>query len=93
MQTYREGMEKCRSFPEISSSSCGGFGYENRSNSYSFNGPDGKGAGFASSTDPELKRKRRVASYNSFTTERKLRSSVRNSFKWIKNKFTDVLHG
>ncbi|URE09040.1 hypothetical protein MUK42_03979 [Musa troglodytarum] len=87
-------MEKCRSFPEISSSSRGGFGYENRSNSYSFNGPDGKGARFASSSgDPELKRKRRVASYNSFTMERKLRSSVRNSFKWIKNKFTDVLHG
>ncbi|CAL9045811.1 unnamed protein product [Musa banksii] len=62
-------------------------------NSYSFNGPSGKDDGFASSSDPELKRKRRVASYNSFAMERKLKSSVRNSFKWIKNKFTDAVYG
>ncbi|CAD5171971.1 uncharacterized protein LOC103985414 [Musa acuminata AAA Group] len=86
-------MEKCRSFPEYSSSSTGGFGYDNRCNSYSFNGPSGKDDGFASSSDPELKRKRRVASYNSFAMERKLKSSVRNSFKWIKNKFTDAVYG
>ncbi|WOK94210.1 hypothetical protein Cni_G02912 [Canna indica] len=88
-------MEKCRSFPDhyYSSSTSGGFGYENRSNSYSFNGPSEKGEGFASASDPELKRKRRVASYNSFAVERKLKSSVRNSFKWIKNKFTDTVYG
>ncbi|EHA8591167.1 hypothetical protein COCNU_scaffold035591G000010 [Cocos nucifera] len=89
-------MEKSRSFPEYSYSSSysgGGFGYEGRSNSYSFNGPNGKDDGFASSSDPELKRKRRVAAYNVFTTEAKLKSSVRNSFKWIKTKFTNIRYG
>ncbi|KAF9602895.1 hypothetical protein IFM89_032635 [Coptis chinensis] len=82
-------MEKSRSFPEYSASYSGGeFGFEDRSNSnnsYSFNGPK--------ETDPELKRKKRVASYNVFTTEGKVKSSVRNSFKWIKTKFTEIRHG
>lgn len=51
-----------------------------RSKSYSFNGPTTK--------DPEMKRKRRVAAYNVFTMEEKLKSSVRNSIKWIKTKFS-----
>ncbi|KAG1363186.1 hypothetical protein COCNU_11G000130 [Cocos nucifera] len=85
-------MEENRSFPEYSYSSSysGVFGYEGRSNSYSFNGPSGKRDGFASSSDPELKRKRRVAAYNVFTMEAKLKSSVKNSFKWIKDKFTPI---
>ncbi|KAG6500785.1 uncharacterized protein LOC121994293 [Zingiber officinale] len=88
-------MEKCRSFPASSSSAYssfssspsdgGGFGYDNRSKSYSFNGPSG-------ATDPEQKRKRRIASYNSFAMERKLKSSLSSSFKWIKNKFSDAIH-
>ncbi|KDP36568.1 hypothetical protein JCGZ_08335 [Jatropha curcas] len=83
-------MEKSKSYPEYSSSFSGEFG----SNSYSFNGPYHKGNGFASSNDPELKRKKRIASYNVFTVEGKLKSSVRSSFKWIKNKFnTDVRYG
>nr|DAD22474.1 TPA_asm: hypothetical protein HUJ06_023937 [Nelumbo nucifera] len=82
-------MEKSRAFPEYN---CG-FGFEEGSNSYSFNGPSGKENGFSASSDPELKRKRRVAAYNVFTTEGKIKSSVRNSFKWIKNKFTDVRYG
>lgn len=90
-------MEKCRSFPDsssyYSSVSGGGFGHENLSNSYSFNGPSGKGEGFANAADPELKRKQRVASYNSFAVERKLKSSLSNSFKWIKNKFADARYG
>ncbi|XP_017699917.1 uncharacterized protein LOC108511535 [Phoenix dactylifera] len=88
-------MEKSRSIPEYSysSSNSGGFGYEGRCNSYSFNGPSGKSDCFAGSSDPELKRKRRVAAYNVFTTEAKLKSSVRNSFKWIKSKFTNIGSG
>ncbi|KAJ0025934.1 hypothetical protein Pint_07887 [Pistacia integerrima] len=76
-------MEKSKSFPEYSSSFSGEFGFQDRSNSYTFNGPYSK-------ADPELKRKKRIASYNVFTMEGKVKSSVRNSFKWIKNKVTDV---
>lgn len=78
-------MEKNRSFPSAYSSAYSRPDQfdlqEHRSNSYSFNGP-------SVTNDSELKRKRRVAAYNVFTVERKIQSSVRNSFKWIKNKFS-----
>ncbi|KAH9757694.1 hypothetical protein KPL71_016467 [Citrus sinensis] len=86
-------MEKSKSFPEYSSSFSGEFDFDNQSNAYIFNGPSSKGNGFATSSDPEIKRKKRIASYNVFTVENKLKSSVRNSFKWIKGKFSDVRYG
>ncbi|RDX58181.1 hypothetical protein CR513_62518, partial [Mucuna pruriens] len=73
-------MEKNNSFPKYSE-----FGFTERSNSYNFNGP--KGGGFCAANDPELKRKKRIKAYNVFTMEGKLKTSVRNGFKWIKNKF------
>lgn len=86
-------MEKSKSYLEYSTSFSGEFGFQDGSNSYSFNGPHHKGDGFATSNDPELKRKKRIASYNVFTMEGKLKSSVRNSFKWIKSKISDVRYG
>ncbi|KAL6209356.1 hypothetical protein ACLB2K_020298 [Fragaria x ananassa] len=62
-------MEKSKSFPEYTSSYSGEFGFRERSNSYNFNGPNQKGNGFATAGDPELQRKKRVASYNVFTME------------------------
>lgn len=81
-------MEKSRSFH---SSSYYSFGYDgdedqNRDKSYNFNGP-------SASSDPELKRKKRVASYNVLTMEGKLKSSFKSRFKWIKTKFTDIRYG
>ncbi|KAG5529269.1 hypothetical protein RHGRI_029834 [Rhododendron griersonianum] len=77
-------MEKrSRSFPADSypcSYTEARFGFEDREKSYSFNGPN---------DNPEVKRRKRVASYNMFSVEGKLKSSLRNSFKWIKSKFTD----
>ncbi|CAK9154178.1 unnamed protein product [Ilex paraguariensis] len=84
-------MEKSRSFPQYSSSYSGEFEFRDGSNSYSFNGPSNKaGEGFATSSDPELKRKKRIAAYNMFTTEGKLKSTVRESFKWMKSKLSDI---
>ncbi|PKI58051.1 hypothetical protein CRG98_021544 [Punica granatum] len=86
-QERLSSMEKNKSFPaySYSSASCSGeFEFQDhRSNSYSFNGPK--------NDNPELKRKRRIAAYNVFTMEGKLKSSVRNSVKWIKSKFTGDL--
>ncbi|KAK4751943.1 hypothetical protein SAY87_020741 [Trapa incisa] len=84
-------MEKNKSFRAYSYSpaSCSGeFELQDRrtENSYIFNGP--KTRGFASSSSPKVKRKRRVAAYNVLTVEGKLKSSMMSSFKWIKNKFT-----
>lgn len=77
-------MEKSRSLGDYSSE------LDNRENAYSFNGPSSKGEGFTPPCDPELKRKKRIAAYNMFTTQLKLKSTMRESFKWIKNKFTHV---
>ena len=38
--------------------------------------------------NPELKRKQRVATYNMYSLEGKLKKSLRKSFKWIKNRFS-----
>ncbi|PSS30259.1 Proline--tRNA ligase [Actinidia chinensis var. chinensis] len=74
-------MEKSRSFQDYPCSySEVRLAFEDRTKSYSFNGP---------SDNPEVKRRKRVASYNMYAVEGKLKSSLRSSFKWIKNKFTD----
>uniref|UniRef100_A0A0E0ADH5 Uncharacterized protein n=1 Tax=Oryza glumipatula TaxID=40148 RepID=A0A0E0ADH5_9ORYZ len=90
-------MEKCRSVPHDHSAAyygCGGgYDYEDVSGgggaaakSYSFNGPSAR-------DDPEAKRRRRVAAYNVFATQGRLKSTVRSSFKWIKSKFSDIRYG
>ncbi|OIW12562.1 hypothetical protein TanjilG_04726 [Lupinus angustifolius] len=79
-------MEKNKSFPNYSCS-YSEFEFREGSNSYNFNGPSEKGSGFCAENDPEIKRKKRIKAYNVFTVEGKLKTSVRNSFKWIKNKF------
>ncbi|KAK4382330.1 hypothetical protein Sango_2883200 [Sesamum angolense] len=74
-------MDKSKSFPYYSSSYAEArFDFEDRAKSYSFNGPG---------DDPEVKRRKRVAGYNMYAVEGKLKSSFRNSLKWIKSKFTD----
>ncbi|OWM79857.1 uncharacterized protein LOC116210252 [Punica granatum] len=83
-------MEKSKSFAGYSSSySEVRFGLEDRSKSYSFNGPSDGLDRLGPSGNPEHKRQQRVASYNMYAVEGKLKSSLRNSFKWIKSKFSD----
>ncbi|XP_020173387.1 uncharacterized protein [Aegilops tauschii subsp. strangulata] len=90
-------MEKCRSVPHEHATAAyygcgGGYDYEDVSRggaavkSYSFNGP-------SAGEDPEAKRRRRVASYNVFASQARLKSSVRGSFKWLKSKLSDVRYG
>jgi len=85
-------MEKSKSFSGYSNAySEIRLGFEERSGSYSFNGPAGKvdDVELESSGNPELKRRKRVAQYNMYTMEGKIKSSLRNSFKWIKSKLVD----
>ncbi|XP_062234295.1 uncharacterized protein LOC133931437 [Phragmites australis] len=85
-------MEKCRSVPhEHSSAYYGRYDYEDvggqgADKSYSFNGPSAR-------DDPEAKRRRRVAAYNVFATQGRIKSTVRGSVKWLKSKFSDVRYG
>ncbi|RLM54443.1 hypothetical protein C2845_PM10G19540 [Panicum miliaceum] len=89
-------MEKCRSVPHERSSAyygCGGgYDYEDvgggsgQGKSYSFNGPSAR-------DDPETKRRRRVAAYNVFATQGRIKTTVRSSVKWLKSKFSDIRYG
>ena len=86
-------MEKSKSFSGYSEI---GRGFEDRTKSYSFNGPISKSSKAdvlaTCGSNPELKRRKRVASYNMYTMEGKLKSSLNNSFKWIKTKLAGDFH-
>ncbi|PON95996.1 hypothetical protein TorRG33x02_082440 [Trema orientale] len=43
--------------------------------------------------DPEFQRKKRVASYKMYSVEGKMKGSFRKSFRWLKDKYTQVLYG
>lgn len=43
--------------------------------------------------DPEFQRKKRVASYKMYSVEGKMKGSLRRSFRWLKDKYTQVLYG
>lgn len=43
--------------------------------------------------DPELQRKKRVASYKMYSVEGKVKGSFRKSFRWLKVKYTQVVYG
>ncbi|GLJ39821.1 hypothetical protein SUGI_0814080 [Cryptomeria japonica] len=80
-------MEKSKSIP-VSYTSFGG-----SETAYNFNGPKAKCSGLALHNDPEIKRKKRVASYKVFAVEGKLKSSMKNSFRWLKTKYDEVRYG
>ncbi|KAK9273040.1 hypothetical protein L1049_017847 [Liquidambar formosana] len=44
-------------------------------------------------TDPEFQRKRRVASYKAYAVEGRIKGSFRKSFRWLKNRYTEVVYG
>ncbi|GAB2267731.1 hypothetical protein Dimus_002713 [Dionaea muscipula] len=43
--------------------------------------------------DPELQRKKRVASYKVYTVEGKMKGSFRKSFRWLKDRYSHMVHG
>ncbi|KAK7271986.1 hypothetical protein RJT34_28300 [Clitoria ternatea] len=43
--------------------------------------------------DPELQRKKRVAGYKIYAAEGKMKGSLRKSFRWIKNTYSQALYG
>lgn len=44
-------------------------------------------------TDPELQRKKRVASYKAYTLEGKVKGSLKKSFRWLKGRCTKLIYG
>jgi hypothetical protein len=43
--------------------------------------------------DPDMERKRRVASYKAYSVEGKVKGSFRKSFKWIKDRYLHLVYG
>ncbi|XVF89061.1 hypothetical protein PTKIN_Ptkin19aG0100800 [Pterospermum kingtungense] len=44
-------------------------------------------------SDPEFQRKKRVASYKMYSVEGKVKGSLRRSFRWLKDRYTQVVYG
>ncbi|GFP91391.1 hypothetical protein PHJA_001283100 [Phtheirospermum japonicum] len=44
-------------------------------------------------SDPELQRKKRIASYKVYSAEGKVKGSFTKSFRWLKDKYTKVVYG
>ncbi|XP_061370341.1 uncharacterized protein LOC133313051 [Gastrolobium bilobum] len=53
----------------------------------------GKASKNWSFNDPELQRKKRVAGYKIYSVEGKMKGSLRKSLRWIKNTYTQAIHG
>jgi len=43
--------------------------------------------------DPDMDRKRRVAAYKAYGVEGKVKGSFRKSFKWIKDRYLNLVYG
>lgn len=43
--------------------------------------------------DPEAKRKKRIARYKVYGVEGKVKATLRNGIRWIKDKCSRILHG
>ncbi|KAL9161259.1 hypothetical protein ABFS82_07G009000 [Erythranthe guttata] len=41
----------------------------------------------------EVKRKRRIISYKAYVVEGKVKASIRSTFRFIKNKYSSIVHG
>lgn len=44
-------------------------------------------------TDPEMKRKKRIAKYKVYTVEGKMKASLSKGLLWIKKKCSQIVHG
>ncbi|KAL3753011.1 hypothetical protein ACJRO7_000411 [Eucalyptus globulus] len=44
-------------------------------------------------SDAESKRRKRVVRYKAYGAEGKIKASIRGSLRWIKNKYSELVHG
>ncbi|KAM7521431.1 hypothetical protein LguiA_011333 [Lonicera macranthoides] len=44
-------------------------------------------------SDPEMKRRKRVAKYKVYTVEGRVKASFKNGIRWFKNKCSQIIHG
>ncbi|KAL5203288.1 hypothetical protein ABZP36_014240 [Zizania latifolia] len=56
-------------------------------------GGGGAGGSMWCFSDPEMKRRRRVASYKAYSVEGKVKASLRRGLRWFKGKCSEIFHG
>ncbi|KAK4406960.1 hypothetical protein Sango_0277000 [Sesamum angolense] len=44
-------------------------------------------------SDPEMKRRKRIAKYKVYSVEGRVKASIRKGLRWIKNKCSEIIHG
>ncbi|KAJ6330321.1 DOMAIN PROTEIN putative (DUF3511)-RELATED [Salix viminalis] len=77
----------------------GNYSNSNFANNRDFKAKKGKDYTGSSSSkswsfdDPEFQRKKRVASYKMYSVEGKVKGTFRKSFRWIKDRYTQVMYG
>ncbi|CAE6080775.1 unnamed protein product [Arabidopsis arenosa] len=61
--------------------------------------PPGSGSTARTTTTPwrlldaETKRKKRIATYKTYALEGKVKTTVKKGFRWIKNRYSQIIHG
>lgn len=43
--------------------------------------------------DAETKRKKRIATYKTYAMEGKVKATFKKGFRWIKNRYSQIIHG
>ncbi|WOL20394.1 hypothetical protein Cni_G29199 [Canna indica] len=52
-----------------------------------------KKGGWVFSSDPDFQRRKRVAGYKAYAVEGRVKGSFRRSFRWLKDRYTQILYG
>jgi len=84
-QSYSEPGPNHSANPNQSANNAGNFNGMKNSKS--------KSAKSWSLSDPEVKRRKRVASYKVYAVEGRVKASFLKSFRWIKDKYSEMLQG
>ncbi|XP_030530707.1 uncharacterized protein LOC115741122 [Rhodamnia argentea] len=98
LQTYYGGPHelRCYSASYAQAQTNGNFHGDNKRRDFKLKKGKSTSASASNSwsiADPELQRKRRVASYKMYGVEGKVKGSFRKSFRWLKDRYSQVVHG
>ncbi|KAF8040656.1 hypothetical protein BT93_B2780 [Corymbia citriodora subsp. variegata] len=97
LQAYHGGPHELRGYGAQHAQTNGNFRGDDKGRDFKpkkGKGPSGSAASNSwSIADPEFQRKRRVASYKMYGVEGKVKGSFRKSFRWLKDRYSQVVNG
>lgn len=89
---FKEDLNRSYSAKYVSSSLPRELRLEGAGNGYS-GSKSSRFAGWNCLNDPEIQRKKRVANYRAYSIEAKMKGSFRKSFRWVKDRYRQVVNG